>query len=509
MILSKENVGNVKKMEWLDIPPTAIFSLPEKVLQFGTGVLLRGLPDYFIDKANKQGIFNGRVVVVKSTGQGDTAVFGKQDNLYTQCVRGIENGKQVEEAIINASISRVLSAATQWPEILACATNPQLQVIISNTTEVGIVLHNNDDVQATPPVSFPGKLLALLLKRYTHFKGSAESGLVIIPTELIIGNGAKLRDIVIELSRQNKLEEAFITWIQTANDFCNSLVDRIVPGKLPEDDRAAMESRLGYNDDLMIMSEVYRLWAIETANEKTRDILSFSKVDKGVVIAPDINRFRELKLRLLNGSHTFTCALAVQMGFDTVKQAMEDECFRRFITTLMMEEIVPAIVSAKVTEAAGLQFSADVLERYKNPFIEHHWLSISLQYSSKMKLRNVPVLLQYYEQKNTVPRCMALGFAAYLLFMKSEKTTENVFTGHAGGKPYIINDDRAATLYSLWHTSNTNNFAQNVLQDTGLWGSNLDTLPAFCKAVAENIEMIKQKGMVQTLQLFQQAGQIL
>jgi tagaturonate reductase len=57
--------------------------LPDKVLQFGTGVLLRGLCDYFIDKANRRRIFNGRVVVVKSTSGGDANAYDKQDNLYT------------------------------------------------------------------------------------------------------------------------------------------------------------------------------------------------------------------------------------------------------------------------------------------------------------------------------------------------------------------------------------------------------------------------------------------
>ena len=503
MILSKQTLNTVKKVERLDIPAASIFSLPEKVLQFGTGVLLRGLPDYFIDKANKQGVFNGRVVIVKSTSQGDTDVFSRQDNLYTQCVRGVDNSKRVDEAVINASVSRVLTATEQWPAILACAVNPEMQIVISNTTEVGIVLHNNDDVYAAPPVSFPGKLLAFLLERYKAFNGSAESGMVIIPTELITENGHKLKNIVIELARQNKLDDAFIKWIESANDFCNSLVDRIVPGKLPGDDKAATESRLGFKDDLMIMSEAYRLWAIETSDERTKGILSFRKTDKGVVIAADIDKFRELKLRLLNGSHTFTCALAIQLGFVTVKQAMENELFRNFISHLMLEEIVPAIINDKVTEEAGLQFSAAVLDRYKNPFIDHQWLSIALQYSSKMKMRNIPVLQQYYEKKGAVPRYMALGFAAYLLFMRSEKNEENVLTGSAGGKRYIINDDRAADLYRLWHAGNTNYFVQKVLENTDLWGRSLDGLPGFRAAVTEEIETIQKYGIAGALQKFQ------
>jgi tagaturonate reductase len=245
----------------------------------------------------------------------------------------------------------------------------------------------------------------------------------------------------------------------------------------------------------MIMSEVYRLWAIETASERTRQVLSFAQADSGVVMASDIEQFRELKLRLLNGSHTFTCALAVQMGFTTVKQAMEDQVFGQFISHLMLEEIVPAITGGSVSAAAGGQFAAQVLDRYKNPFIEHLWLSISLQYSSKMKMRNVPVLQQYYQQKGSAPPYMALGFAAWLLFMQSVKNADGTFTGSAGGKPYIINDDKAAALHELWGIHNTDNFVQKVLQDTNLWGTDLDALPGFRQAVAAAISSIQQNGM--------------
>src|ERR1700690_2345399 len=153
------------------VPDAHLLELPEKVLQFGTGILLRGLPDYFIDKANRMGIFNGRIVVVKTTSKGDSSAFDKQNCLYTLCVRGLENNKKAEENIINSSISRVLHAGDEWNEILACAHNHNLQVIISNTTEVGIKLVK-DDILSQPPISYPGKLLAFLYERFIAFKGS-------------------------------------------------------------------------------------------------------------------------------------------------------------------------------------------------------------------------------------------------------------------------------------------------------------------------------------------------
>jgi tagaturonate reductase len=215
--------------EGISMPSDLLFSLPEKVLQFGTGVLLRGLPDYFIDKANKQGIFNGRIVVIKSTSNGGTDAFAKQDGLYTLLERGVVGGKQKEETSINASISRVLSANEEWEAILACAANPAMQVILSNTTEVGIALVEEDAVN-DKPVSFPGRLLSFLLERYRVFGGSDASGMVIIPTELIVDNGAKLKKIILTLAKLKKVPAACLQWLDEKNEFCNSLVDCIVPG---------------------------------------------------------------------------------------------------------------------------------------------------------------------------------------------------------------------------------------------------------------------------------------
>lgn len=113
-----------------------------------------------------------------------------------------------------------------------------------HTTEVGIVLDENDKIHNNPPNSFPGKLLAWLHKRYITFKGSNACGVVIVPTELITDNGTKLKLIILQLAKLNNLDDAFIHWLENANDFCNSLVDRIVPGKMPEAHTRQQKQRL-------------------------------------------------------------------------------------------------------------------------------------------------------------------------------------------------------------------------------------------------------------------------
>jgi tagaturonate reductase len=495
MILSRYTVKNITHPT-LVVPDEAMFELPEKVLQFGTGVLLRGLPDYFIDKANRQGIFNGRIVVVKSTSHGDTSAFDKQDGLYTLCVRGLENGEKVEENIINSTISRVLSAHDEWEQILECAHSSHMQVIISNTTEVGIQLIN-DDIRRHPPASFPGKLLAFLYERFKAFGGSAHSGMVIVPTELIPDNGKKLESIVLELAHLNGLEDAFIDWVEGHNCFCSSLVDRIVPGKPDAESASALEKELGYSDGLLTMSEVYRLWAIE-GDDHVRSVLSFAEADAGVIIQPDIDVYRELKLRLLNGTHTLSCGAAFLSGCETVKQAMDDETVAAFIRELMQEEIAPSIPYA-VPLSTARDFGAKVLDRFRNPLIQHYWLSITMNYSSKMKMRCLPLLFRHYQNHDSPPEGFVIGFAAYLYFMKAVSRKGNEYFGELNGEPYQIQDEQAANFYRRWAGLSPVALVQDVLKDYAFWEADMHSLPGFERAVTEKLNLLLSLGVKEAI----------
>jgi tagaturonate reductase len=493
MKLTAHNLADIVPKDNMELPLPSHLSLPVKVLQFGAGVLLRGLPDYFIDKANKQGLFNGSIIVVKSTEQNKTSGFEEQDNLYTICIKGIEHGQKVNQYIVNSAISRVLSAKEQWDEVLNLAAYPELKTIISNTTEIGIVLKDDEQIKsAYTPESFPGKLLAFLYRRYQVFKGEAEAGMVILPTELIADNGTKLKAICLELARINHLEKDFITWLDQANDFCDTLVDRIVPGALRPHDKRNIAEYLGYEDDLMIMSEVYNLWAIETKSERTKDILSFAKADDGIIVTESIEKFRDLKLRLLNGAHTFSCGLALLSGFETVKEAMENAFFERYINDLMVTEITPTLTGSSIKEEEAVRFSRSVQDRFRNPYIEHRWESIATNYTSKMIMRNIPTLLEWYQHfPNKVPKNIALGFASYVYFMRTDKSGTRTFTRNSYGKQIPVDDQHAETLYTHWQATSCEEAINRILSDKSLWNTDLTKLPGFEEAVMDNIRKLR------------------
>ncbi|QKG57052.1 tagaturonate reductase [Hymenobacter sp. BRD128] len=496
-ILTQEVVRAAATSPAVALPPPAVFDLPEKVLQFGTGVLLRGLPDFLIDQANRQGLFNGRVVVVKSTEGGDAAAFARQDNLYTVCVRGIQDQQPVRQDVVCASLSRVLSARSQWAEVLACAASPDLHIVLSNTTEVGIVLDADDDVRAAPPRSFPGKLLAVLLARYEAFAGAADKGLVIVPTELIPDNGTKLRGILRELAENQVPDVGFLTWLDKANTVCNSLVDRIVPGRPDEATCARLAQELGYEDELLTMAEVYALWAIE-GDERVRQVLSFQPVHPGIIVQPDINQFKELKLRLLNGTHSLACGLAVLAGVPTVREAMENEHLLTYIRHLMLADLLPGI-PYPIEEKVGQRFGMQVLDRFRNPAVEHRWLAITLNYSAKLRLRVIPDLLHYAERFRAVPQYVALGFAAYLLFMRGTRLDAGTWYGEANGQQYPIQDEQAGFFADLWASHSPPELVPRVLGDLRLWDTDLTALPDFAEAVTRYLLQLQQEGATATL----------
>ncbi|MGX5817881.1 tagaturonate reductase [Chitinophaga lutea] len=490
MLLSRFTLKNINGGKAV-VPGPALFALPEKVLQFGTGVLLRALADHYIDHANRQGVFNGRVVVVKSTNRGGADAFERQDSLYTLCIRGALNGRTASENIINASISRVISAQENWEQVLACAHDQSIQVIISNTTETGIQLVN-DDIRRHPPASYPGKLLAFLYERFRAFGGSPVSGMVIVPAELVQDNGRKLESILLELAHLNSLPEEFIDWLERYNKICNSLVDRIVPGLPAEPALSELEKELGYRDELLCMAEPYSLWAIE-GDERVRETLNFAAVNEAVAIVPDISRYRELKFRLLNGTHTLSCGLAFLSGTDTVCQAMNDERLSGFIETMMLQELVPAIPYA-IERPVAEQFARSLGDRFRNPHIRHQWINITAQYSAKMKARCLPMLLRHYELYNEPPMHFATGYAAYLLFMRGRMHDGRYF-GERHGVPYEIVDDMAPVFAQRWAELSPEGVVQATMSDKVYWETNLSLLPGWKQAVTDALVRMTGAGV--------------
>jgi tagaturonate reductase len=394
----------------------------------------------------------------------------------------------VDACRVIASVSRALSAVDDWTDVLDVAASPDLELVISNTTEVGITLDRSDRPDLNPPRSFPGKLTAVLARRAQALDHDPSAGLVILPCELIDDNGDRLREVVLELARHWELPAPTIEWIASANTFCNSLVDCIVTGFPDAQTYADHVDRLGYEDPMLTVAEPYRLWAIEGGETLARRI-DFLSAQEGVVVTPDIREFRERKVRLLNGAHTLLVPVSLLCGHETVLDAMVDEVTGTYVRTVMLQEIVPSLAT---DQDSARSFARDVLERYANPFIRHELTSIALQQTSKLRNRLLPTLERYSERFGQIPPLMSFGIAA-MVVLKRQWLLEN--------DERVPEDDADARWRTLLTAQeDVEALAHAVSNDATLWESAPGKLPGFAPALAAHLKRIERAGPREALQ---------
>ena len=453
---------------------------PERVLQFGEGVFLRAFVDWMIDELNQRNLFNGGVVVVKPRGGKSIEQFNHQNGLYTLLTRGLHDGKPVDESRVIQCITRGIDPVTQWDELLNIARDPNIRFVVSNTTEAGIAVDVEDAADAVPPKSFPAKLTRLLFERFNAFDGDIKKGWIVLPCELIEANGDALRRLVLQTANTWDLPIDFVSWVQTACIFCNTLVDRIVTGKPA--DTAAIDAKLGYKDELLNTAEPYHALVVE-GPKSVADELPLDRAGLNVIWTDNAAPYRTRKVRLLNGAHAMLVLAAFLAGHDTVRQAMEDSTFRDFVRAGLLEEIVPTLDQPKDELEA---FAAAVLERFANPFVEHRLLAIAMNSTSKFKARLAGSLNDYIARKQALPKRIVFSLASLIVFYEGALL-----------RAHDVQDDAAAiaAMRAAWALGEIKKTVPAILADESLWGENLARLPGLTEAVIADVIAIRDRGV--------------
>lgn len=428
--------------------------MKETVLQFGTGNFLRGFVDFFIDRLNKSGLYDGKIVVVSPTDSKNIEKINFAGGKYNLILRGIENGKTVRERYEINSISRGINPYKDFDGFLSLSHNPDLRFIISNTTESGIVFDSSCNFGDCPPVSFPAKLTRFLYERYSV----GLRGFVIFCCELIDSNGDKLKNTVLEYAKLWDLPKSFSEWINSENVFCNTLVDRIVTG-FPKDEAEEIFTEIGYSDYLLNTAEVFHLWAVEGNFENE---LPLKTAGFNVIWTDDIRPYKKMKVSILNGAHTSAVFPSLLCGIDFVGESLKDENMRKFI-----EKCIFGCVLSVIGESdENIRFAKSVLERFSNPYIKHSWEAISLNSTGKFKERVVPTLCGYYEKYNKIPTPLALSLSALIKYYKTHTVSDS---------EYAVNRIKNGDL-------------PDILSDEKLWGKDLSFVLEKVTECAEKIE---------------------
>jgi tagaturonate reductase len=309
-----------------------------------------------------------------------------------------------------------------------------------------------------------------------------------LPTELVEQNGDRIREMVLRYAEQWRLDAGFSQWISDHNVFCNTLVDRIVPGFPSAQSEQILES-LGYDDRLLVMGEPYLSWIIE-APDSLKQEFPVHKTNLNVKIVDDANPFRETKVRILNGVHTSMVALGFLIGLEEVREAVEHDALGRFLHDLVYQEIIP---SMDLPTAELRQFADQVFDRFRNPYIHHRLLSIAQNSASKIKSRVIPSTESYAHKFNKSPERLTFAFAAFIRFYK----------GEWNGVTIPLKDDPAiiAWFSEQWRTCDSISVLVNaILKNETLWGQDLSRIANFPERLIDLLEQIERDGLLSILE---------
>lgn len=461
---------------------------PERIIQFGEGNFLRAFVDWQVDLLNEHTDLNSGVVIVRPIDSTFPPSLSTQDGLYTTIIRGLnEQGEAVSDARLIRSVNREISVYGDYDAFLQLAHNPEMRFVFSNTTEAGISYHAGDKFEDAPAVSYPAKLTRLLFERYSHFKGAQDKGWIIIPCELIDYNGDALRELVLRYAKEWSLPAAFITWLDQANVFCSTLVDRIVTG-YPRDEAAQLEAELGYHDGFLDTAEHFYLFVIQGPKSLAAE-LRLDKYPLNVLIVDDIKPYKERKVAILNGAHTALVPVAFQSGLDTVGEAMNDTEICAFVEKAIYEEIIPVL---DLPRDELESFASAVTGRFRNPYIKHQLLSIALNGMTKFRTRILPQLLAGQKMSGKLPARLTFALAALIAFYRGERN----------GEAYPVQDDAhwISRFKQLWgqhgdRQISTQQLVSDILAVEAHWEQDLTKVAGLVEQVSADLDAILTKGM--------------
>ncbi|MBO6160904.1 MAG: tagaturonate reductase, partial [Bacteroidales bacterium] len=209
------------------------------------------------------------------------------------------------------------------------------------------------------------------------------------------------------------------------------------------------------------------------------------KAGLNVLFVPSEAPYHERKVTLLNGPHTVLSPVGYLSGLDTVKQCCEDPVVGAFVRKVMHEELLPTL---NLPREELEQFAADVMDRFRNPFVKHFVTSIMLNSFPKFRTRDLPGLKTYLERKGSLPQGIVLGLAAICTYYKG---------GKRGEDEIVPNDDAkiVSLLQELWATGDVRRVAEGVLGASFIWEEDLNAIPGLTDLLEKDLALIRDKGM--------------
>ena len=456
-----------------------------KILQFGTGVFLRGYFDWMLQQLADQDLADPQVSMVKLTSGGDFSVYEKQGGVYHVILQGLDKGQTVDRIEKIDRLKEFFHPYNDWDQFLESAKDPAYKLVVSNSTEAGLCYEKTDSFK-TCPASFPAKLYSWLKSRFE----AGLPGLAVLAFELVPDNGSRLKEILLQHSKDDSAAADFVSWIAEECHFINTLVDRIV-SKVPADAVAELKEQWGVEDDLLLCAEPYHLLALDS--DHLEKILPLKKAGLNVEVTADLDAVREKKVKVLNGAHMLVVPAGLALNLKIVEETLQHEKLRNFAQSCLASE-----VASTISDPAIDSYISSVIERFENPFLKHRLENIALNSSAKIAQRLFPSIEDYFEESGRYPVRLLRAVCIFLEFYKGEIFEPGVMKTSWG----ILKDDSEAMEFlSSLHEKSPQDAARAIV-DKNFWPVSEKMKDSFILSLAEVLEGVRANGIEKSLEVY-------
>lgn len=345
-------------------------------------------------------------------GEQQIADLKQQDNLYTVAEMSADAWTARVVGVVKSALHTQVDGLET---LLAAMCEPQVAIVSLTITEKGYchspatgqLMLDHPAIAADlqnphQPKSAPGVVVEALARR----KAAGLPAFTVMSCDNMPENGHVMRNVVLAYAQAVDAELA--KWIEQNVTFPSTMVDCIVPAVTPET-LDKIEQLTGVRDPAGVACEPFRQWVIEDNFVAGRP--AWEKA--GAELVADVLPFEEMKLRMLNGSHSFLAYLGYLAGYQHINDCMGDENYRRAARALMLQEQAPTL---KVKGVDLARYADQLIERYSNPALRHRTWQIAMDGSQKLPQRMLDSV-RWHLANHSDFDLLALGVAGWMRYV--------------------------------------------------------------------------------------------
>jgi fructuronate reductase len=241
----------------------------------------------------------------------------------------------------------------------------------------------------------------------------------------------------------------------------------------------ALARLLGVEDHAMVKTEPFTQWVVEDWFAAERP--DFARY--GVQLTADVAPYEDVKLRLLNATHSLLAYTGALAGYATIAEAVSDERLLTAARALMAEDAAPTLRIPDGLDADAYQ--RQVLERFANPALRHRTTQVAMDGSQKLPMRLLPTLRERL-RAGAEPRWAALAVAAWMVYVG--RGTD------AAGRPLPLDDPLADRLRTAAGDGEGRALVDNLLGVREVFDSELASSGTLRELLTEHVEALSARS---------------